>query len=483
MTKARNADVTYYVHTIIGLILMFGIPLIPPIEPITKIGMQLGGIFVGLVYLWSTVDMFWPSLIGIVALAFTDYVDFYGILPAFANYTALFMLFSMVFCGVMSSCGLTNYIARWFLSRKIINGRPNMFNFIVMVAMYIVSGFFDPLMAILVLWPTLYAIFKEAGYGPGDAYTRILVVATFIAITLGQGTLPFFGAQLIILSAFQAASGITVNYMIYIVVQISVSIAVLIAITFLIKFILRPDMNKMKNISIAEITSKPLAPMDATQKFLALMIPTMIVFGLLPSVLPTDSIIASYINRLSLLGFTLLMLFILGAVRIKGRPIADLGKVAQENVMWDLYLLVVLALYFSGNLLADATGIKPWLVQLLLPIFGSLSPIFFIILLLIIGLLLTNIANNAIIGAIFVQILSAVAPSLGIENPAPIAIILTMVMFLAVLTPAASPYAAMLHANKEWVSMNDILRYGSLMLIVSIIIFIVVGLPLANLLY
>ena len=76
---------------------MFGIPLIPPIEPLTKIGMQLGGIFIGLVYLWSTVDLLWPCLLGIIALAFTDYVDFYGILPAFEDYTTLFMLFSMVF--------------------------------------------------------------------------------------------------------------------------------------------------------------------------------------------------------------------------------------------------------------------------------------------------------------------------------------------------------------------------------------------------
>ena len=118
-----------------------------------------------------------------------------------------------------------------------------------------------------------------------------------------------------------------------------------------------------------------------------------------------------------------------------------------------------------------------------MPIFENFGPVFFIVFLLIICILFTNIANNAIVGAIFVQILTAMAPSLSIKNPAPMVIILTMVMFLAVLTPTASPYAAVLHANKEWVSMNDILKYGSLMLIVNLIIFVIVGLPLANLLY
>lgn len=481
MIKVKN--MSYLINSIIGIALMFGIPLIPPIEPLTKIGMQLGGIFIGLVYLWSTVDLLWPCLLGIIALAFTDYVDFYGILPAFADYTPLFMLFSMMFGGAVASCGLTAYIAHWFLSLKIINGRPDVFNFIIMLAMYIVSGFFDPLMAMLILWPTLYSIFKEAGYKPGDAYTRILIIATFIAITLGQGILPFFGAQLIILSAFQAASGITVNYMIYITLQMLISIVILLVITLLIKFILRPDMNKMKNISAEKIHAKPLPPMNITQKSFATIFVIMIIFGLIPSILPAESIIVSFIDHLSLLGFLLLILAILSALQIKGTPVIDLRETAKENVMWDLYLLVVLAIFFSGNLLADATGIKPWLIQLLMPIFGNFGPVFFIVFLLIIGILLTNIANNAIVGAIFVQILTAMAPSLGIENPAPMAIILTMVMFLAVLTPAASPYAAVLHANKEWVSMNDILKYGSLMLLVSLIVFVIVGLPLANLLY
>ena len=68
--------------------------------------------------------------------------------------------------------------------------------------------------------------------------------------------------------------------------------------------------------------------------------------------------------------------------------------------------------------------------------------------LIIIGVVITNVANNAITGAILMQIVVAMAPSMGIDNPAPLAMTITMAMFLAILTPAASPYAAVLHANK-----------------------------------
>ena len=46
-------DKKKYIHTAIGLVLMFGIGLLPPIEPVTQAGMQVGGVFIGLLYLWT----------------------------------------------------------------------------------------------------------------------------------------------------------------------------------------------------------------------------------------------------------------------------------------------------------------------------------------------------------------------------------------------------------------------------------------------
>lgn len=155
MSQTKKGNIKEWIHIIIGLILMFGIPMLPPMEPITEIGMQIGGIFIGAIYLWSMVGTFWPSLLAIVALGFTDYTDMNGIFAAFSGYLPLLMLFCMIFFGAIGDCGLTQYIGRWFLTRKIINGRPSVFNFMMMVAVFAVSAFIDPLMALLVLWPTL----------------------------------------------------------------------------------------------------------------------------------------------------------------------------------------------------------------------------------------------------------------------------------------------------------------------------------------
>ncbi len=483
MTATKQNNMKYWIHTIIGLILMFGIQHIPPVAPITEIGMQIGGIFIGAIYLWSTVGTFWPSLIGIIALAFTDYADMNVMFGAFTGFLPLIMLFSMILFGAVGDCGLTHYIARWFLTRKVINGRPSVFNFFIMLASFFVSGFIDPLMALLVLWPSLYVILDEVGYTAKDAYSKILIVATFLAVVLGQCTMPFFGGQLVILGAFEAATGIPTNYGAYILFNILTSLVIIIATVLLIKFVLRPDMKKMASITIEQINKNPLPPMNLQQKIYAIAGLSIVVFALTPSILPADLAIVNWMNRLNLVGFTMLVIAILVIIQVDGKPVLDPVHICKEYVMWDLYLLVVLAVFLSNCLLDDATGIKPFLIQLMTPIFEGRGTMFFMIFMIVFGALITNVANNAVSGAVLMQIIAALAPSLGITNPAPLAMTVTMAMFLALLTPAASPYAAVLHANKEWVSMGDICKYGIIFMILSTILYIAVGLPLANILF
>lgn len=483
MIAVRKASIKEGVHTIIGLALMFGIPLLPPIAPITTIGMQIGGIFIGTIYLWSTVGTFWPSLMAIIALGFTDYADMYTMFAAFSGYLPMLMLFSMILCGAIGECGLTQYIGRWFLTRKIINGRPSVFNFWIMTTFFVVSAFVDPLMALLVLWPTLYVILDVVGYDKNDRYARILIMATFLAVTLGQCTLPFFGGQLIILGSFQAASGIPTNYGLYILFNILTSLVIFLAVTLLIKFILRPDMSKMANISIEQINQNPLPPMNKQQKVYISGAIAFLIYAIAPSFLPEHWAIVQIINDLNLVGFTMLVIVVLAIIKVDGKPVLDTARVTKECVMWDLYLLVVVAVFFSNCLMVDETGIKPWLVSTLTPIIGGHGQMFFIVIILVLGVLITNVANNAITGAVLMQIIVALAPSMGIDNPAPLAMVITMAMFLAMLTPAASPYAAVLHANKERVSNGDIMKYGSILIVVSVLVYVVVGLPLAYVLF
>ena len=67
--KAKK-DLTW-LHFGVMVVLMFGVGFIPPIGDITVVGMKMLGTFLGLLYGWSTCGMFWPSLLGWIAIGFS----------------------------------------------------------------------------------------------------------------------------------------------------------------------------------------------------------------------------------------------------------------------------------------------------------------------------------------------------------------------------------------------------------------------------
>lgn len=70
--QSKKIDYFYVVNSIISLIIMFGFGYLEPFGAITPNGMRILGIFLSLIYGWTTVGTLWPSMIGILAMGFTE---------------------------------------------------------------------------------------------------------------------------------------------------------------------------------------------------------------------------------------------------------------------------------------------------------------------------------------------------------------------------------------------------------------------------
>lgn len=90
--------------------------LIPPPDSITPIGMTVLGIFLGMIYLFSSVGPLWPSILGIFLLACTGIggdAGFNGVWQnSMGNFTVLLTLFAMILFGAVDEVGDTLYMAR-----------------------------------------------------------------------------------------------------------------------------------------------------------------------------------------------------------------------------------------------------------------------------------------------------------------------------------------------------------------------------------
>ena len=97
--------------------------------------------------------------------------------------------------------------------------------------------------------------------------------------------------------------------------------------------------------------------------------------------------------------------------------------------------------------------------------------------------LLTNIANNVVVGAIFMTLGFTLAPSVGVENTLLLSIMIMYGATLGFLTPASTPYAAVAFGNKDWSDAGQIYRYGAAAFVVFIVVFSTIGYVWGNIIF
>lgn len=482
--KKVSPHVMKYIHSAIGIGFMVGFPMLPPIEPITEVGMHVLAIFVGMVYLWSTVNSIWPSILGLFLMAMSGFAPLSEVARgAFGADIVVLMLLSMIFFGGVEYAGCTQYMARWFVTRKIINGRPYAFLFIFFLASYFLSGLTDPIASLFILWPIAVELMQEFGVDRNQKVYGIAIFGVYLAATLGQPMFPFKGAALVCVGTFQAVTGIEVNYLAYVLLNLVLSLAVITVFMLLLKFVFKPDLSALKNINAEQFKKNPLPPMNMRQKLFFFSIFAYVILLLAPSFLPKTWAITNLLNSMGVLGITFMFVVVLMIIHVDGKPALPFGEVAVKNFSWDVYFLVVAALYGANAVSNDATGIKEWLLQVLQPLLGDRPEIIFIALLLVFIALVTNVANNAGMVVILIPIVMAFSSQYPAIEPVALMMLITYLAFFAILTPAASPYAGMMHARRDLIDFGAIIKMGTPIIVIGVVLCATVGYKLAALLF
>ena len=83
---------------------------------------------------------------------------------------------------------------------------------------------------------------------------------------------------------------------------------------------------------------------------------------------------------------------------------------------------------------------------------------------------------------VIMPILHAFTSDVPYHPAIPVTLVAT-ITFVAVLTPGASPHAALLHGNKEWINLREVYLYGVMVSVWSILVVVLLGTPLATLVF
>lgn len=153
-------------------------------------------------------------------------------MESFGTDTVIVLILGMVLFSALEFVGCTKYMARFFMSRKVLEGRP-----------YVIGGFTNPMASMLILWPIAIEVCQNFGYKKGDKIFYTMICGVYLASTLGQPMFPFKGASLVIVSAFEKVSGLSVNYGSYIAYNVIMSLMLLATFLLIVKVFIRPDVN------------------------------------------------------------------------------------------------------------------------------------------------------------------------------------------------------------------------------------------------
>lgn len=479
----KSKDGIYWLNTAITLLLMFGIGYLEPWGSLEPLGMKVLGIFLGMLWGWTTIGFVWPSMLGLLALGLSGYQSVSAAIGAGfgATNNTVLCIFLFVFAAYMDRIGLSRIIANWFISRKITVGRPYVFSFMVFLAAYVLGATVSLFTGILLLWSIFYSACETLGYGKGEKYPTIMLVGIVYSAMLGFAVFPFKATQVMVLGSLATVSGgLTIDFMDFTVLTFAITVFCLAVYMAVMKFILRPDVSNFagKGDMFAELRHVQMTGEQKTAAFFLILF----MFAMFaPSILPKEFFITVFFNKLGITGSLMFVMVLMAMLKVRGKISFSFADAARSGMNWDMILLFAATMPVSAAMSSEQTGVIKFIVELLEPLFTRFSGLTFCIAFIIVAGVLTQIAHNLVLAALLTPVLYQFCLQLG-GNPLLMTVLFAFAIAVAIATPGGSAPGALIYTN-DWIKITDAYKYGTLAAVISIIASLVVGLPLGSIIF
>lgn len=469
-------------HTTMILILMFGFGFLPTFSTVTPIGMKILGIFLGCIYAWTLGWSIWPSILALIAIGLTGYDTIAGMFAnAYGNTTLHLVLFSLLFCFAIDRSGLLIFIANWILNRKFVQKGPWMLCLAFWIAAC-VGGFVtaNALPVTILLWTLFYEVANKLKIPPYDKFASIVLIGIVVTAYLGNVTAPYCPfAQIIFGAALANMSDFSMNYMAYILLMIILDLILLPLLLLGFRLIFKPKISyDFDRLSI----NKEKITLTNEQKIVSIAVIILCLLMIIPNILPKEWIFTQFLVQIGTNGIFAGMCVVLAFITYKDKPILDLNAAMSYGVPWNLYFLVATAVAISSVIVSEGTGISELLISILKPILSGTSPFVFCFLIMIIGIVLTNIVNNIVCGTILIPIVITFSSMLN-TSPITIIALLVMVLMVGIVLPSGSVLGALLHGNDKWLKTKDIYIFTIFSCLIIALVCAIIGYPIGNILF
>lgn len=439
----------YPLHIVLIFLFMFAFRFIPAPDPITPYGMAVIGIFIGLIYGWmiSPSNMVWPALVAMAALATTEYGGGMQVMAAaFGNYTVVMNITIGFIMGPIAAGGIGDYLMAKIVNWKVIAGKPWLITAVILLGIYVLGLIgINQMLLVLLMFAILPGTLEAAGYKKTDSYPNMLLMGIVLACLFSCVAYPFFGWALMPLGTTYAATGVMVDYGKYMLIMIPMGILLILGYVLLMK-LLRCDAKRITALKLDFIEARFPNGLGKFEKWLLGFTVILMAVSIVITFGGGKEGFRALLSQFSVYGWMLLWPAVMMFVKVEGKPLIDMRE-AAKSFPWDLTFVMAGALLIAGQLTAETTGVSQFIAQLLGPIFAGMGEYLFLVTLGVLCFALTNVLNNIAVAVTMESVVAALYLQGILVDIQTATVIVCFFALMGYLTPAASAYGAMIHAN------------------------------------
>ena len=435
------------------------------------------GIFLGSIILWLTIGIDWPSVLCIFSLGFISSLGFSKVLSSsFGNATFVFLLFTFICTYALSKTSLIKRISIAFVNNKLAKKSGRGFIALFLLAVLILGLFISPSVLFVIILPILEEIFKLAKLDKDDKAAKVLMLGLGFTVSISSGMTPI--AHVFPVLALTAA-GVEISAAVYMGFAIPAGLVLFGLMLLILLFIIRPDASKLKNVDVSSIKDE-LPPIDKKDVITVIIFGIVILLWIIPSFFKDAA--PDFYNAINQYGTAmppLLGTILLCVIRVKDKPLINVTDAFKNGVPWSALLMCAATLVLGVAMTDSKVGLSAWLETNLSGSLASLPAFALLFIFALWAALQTNVSSNMVTATLVATVAASVIRGSGIAlNVGAVAAIIGMLASFAFATPPSMPHIAIV-AGSDYCSTKDVLIYGALLMVASILVALATY-PLAN---
>lgn len=443
---------------LIGCFFLFGFSALNLPLALPAAGITMLGIFIGAIILWLTVDVGWPSLLVLFSLTQLDGVTISTVMAnSLGNNTIAFLIFSCALTYTLSSTGLLRRIALWFVNTPIAKKSPQAFAAMYFISILVIGSFISPTVLFVLFFALAKEIYDINGLEKGNDYARMLMIGTAIMTSISCAMTPIAHTfPLMAIGFYESATGEAINWIDYMKIGLPAGLLAA-AATFgvlWLGFKNRIGLLKIKvSTSSVAITKNEIISLVV---FLIVVVMWMI-SGLWPTFIPI------------LKTWTTTIPPMLGVIVLCALGVLKFNDAIKNGVPWTAIILCASTLAVGKWLTTAEYGITDAIGNMMSSILGTPTAFTMIFAIVAFVIIMTNLMSNIVTTTVAYNLLTPIVIATGVISPVLSTVLIGIGASMAYATPPAIAHIA-LAAGSEYCDSKDMLKYGGLVTIISIVL-------------